>query len=366
MHIPWGWIKQRPHFLAEKLSQEFDVHVYDVEGLRNREHYKNKAQSDINIQLNPIYLTGHLYYFFRKSKFITWIYRLLFFVQIKNFKSYRYIWITNIIFYKFLEPILSPNQILIYDCMDDDLEFPHIKFNSDLSAYYKEIEANLLKRANIILFSAQYLSNKVYQRSRYDREKSIIINNAIELPNINHSNQLIPKGVQDKLRDIEENHPNILYIGTISEWFDFDLIKKASKQYPDIKWILFGPNEVEIPNDKNIIHMGTLQRQYIFDAMERADALVMPFKMTELIKSVNPVKLYEYIYSGKPVIAPLYGESMQFEPYVYLYKSEQDFINLCEKVNAYALCRKAPFKKCVEFVQLNTWDERMDYIKSIL
>ena len=28
MHIPWGWIKQRPHFLAELLSIDFDVDVF--------------------------------------------------------------------------------------------------------------------------------------------------------------------------------------------------------------------------------------------------------------------------------------------------------------------------------------------------
>ena len=27
MHVPWGWIKQRPHFLAEQLSDDYEVSV---------------------------------------------------------------------------------------------------------------------------------------------------------------------------------------------------------------------------------------------------------------------------------------------------------------------------------------------------
>ena len=27
MHIPWGWIKQRPHFFAEKLAKDVIVDV---------------------------------------------------------------------------------------------------------------------------------------------------------------------------------------------------------------------------------------------------------------------------------------------------------------------------------------------------
>ena len=28
MNIPWGWVKQRPHFIAEYLSKDFIVDVY--------------------------------------------------------------------------------------------------------------------------------------------------------------------------------------------------------------------------------------------------------------------------------------------------------------------------------------------------
>ena len=28
MHVPWGWIKQRPHFIAENLSKYYKVNVF--------------------------------------------------------------------------------------------------------------------------------------------------------------------------------------------------------------------------------------------------------------------------------------------------------------------------------------------------
>ena len=52
--------------------------------------------------------------------------------------------------------------------------------------------------------------------------------------------------------------------------------------------------------------------------------LVMPFKLDDLVQAVNPVKLYEYVYSHKPAIAIHYAETEQFEQFVHLYRYYKD------------------------------------------
>ena len=123
MHVSWGWIKQRPHFFAEKLSKDFDITIYGVESLRNR----HSLNQDRTIHYKPLYIWGFMRSLAWKNKFLNWIYKKWVEFQIKDFSNYQYIWITNILFYNFIKDRLQDNQILIYDCMDDDLEFPHIK-----------------------------------------------------------------------------------------------------------------------------------------------------------------------------------------------------------------------------------------------
>lgn len=361
MHVSWGWIKQRPHFFAEKLSKDFDITIYGIESLRNR-HFLNQ---DKTIHYKPLYIWGFMRSLAWKNKFLNWIYNTWVEFQIKDLSKYQYIWITNILFYNFIKDRLKDNQILIYDCMDDDLEFPHIKKDSALTQFYLSLEQRLVNRANFIFFSACYLSEKVKKRSPFNEKKLTILNNAIEFPETREIEN-IPSEIRLKLEQIDSTHPNMLYIGTISEWFDFNLVQEVLKQIPNLNLILIGPAEIDIPACKNIIYLGVIERKYIFKFMEKADALCMPFKVTELIRSVNPVKLYEYLYAGKPIIAPAYEETQQFAPYIYLYKNELELLQLCQTLSARELNSKCLHPVELSFIKSNTWDERARLIMNTL
>lgn len=47
MHVPWGWIKQRPHFLAEELSKSFSIDVYNHKPFRTSSLIKNSSSVSI-------------------------------------------------------------------------------------------------------------------------------------------------------------------------------------------------------------------------------------------------------------------------------------------------------------------------------
>ena len=100
--------------------------------------------------------------------------------------------------------------------------------------------------------------------------------------------------------------------------------------------------------------------------MEAADVLIMPFNLNELILSVNPVKLYEYVLSGKPCLAPKYGETEPFQDYVYLYYNKEDAINTITAILAGNLGTKKSKEDCTAFARQNTWEERGGVINNIL
>ena len=104
----------------------------------------------------------------------------------------------------------------------------------------------------------------------------------------------------------------------------------------------------------------------VFGIMKGADILLMPFKVTPLIKSVNPVKLYEYIYSGKPSLAPLYGESEKFSDYVYLYNSKEEFISIVNEILSQEWIHKKSPEECKLFASRNTWACRVEEILKVL
>jgi len=86
-----------------------------------------------------------------------------------------------------------------------------------------------------------------------------------------------------------------LYIGTISSWFDFESIILMLDKNESANFVLIGPVDISIPKHNRLHYFGTFSRDYLPFFMLNAHVLTMPFKVNQLIESVDPVKIYEYI-----------------------------------------------------------------------
>ena len=98
--------------------------------------------------------------------------------------------------------------------------------------------------------------------------------------------------------------------------------------------------------------------------MNAATGLIMPFVVNELVLSVNPVKLYEYIYSGKPIASVRYPETEKFSKYVTLYSSLQEFFHFIESEILLSVSKNK--YEMQKFATSNTWNFRCREIIKIL
>jgi glycosyltransferase involved in cell wall biosynthesis len=245
---------------------------------------------------------------------------------------------------------------IIYDCMDDLLEFT---LTVRLKTRFFRYEKKLIQKSYLVVFSSNYLKNVVEKRAPF-AFSSIVVNNAIQIP---EKHTEISQQKNNSLDSIfcGRQHRIISYIGTVSDWFDYDLLVKAANNKA-VQFYIFGPVEHHFNPAENVLFFGPRRHDEVFYIMEKSDALIMPFMLTQLIQSVNPVKLYEYIYSGKPVISIRYEEALQFEKYVYLYNagdidSLQKTLDELERNN---YTPKASPHEMRNFVLDNTWEKRID------
>lgn len=365
MHIPWGWIKQRPHFFAEYLSREYRLDVC----YRRSNTVSKKKLLTANVSLPNMFVKGFNNIPFEKIPVLkyfncNWINSFIAFFQLPSVKQYDFVWLTSPILYPVIKPLLRKRQKLIYDCMDDMIEFPDAKVNRILRNAILNNEKELLKNADYTFVSSEYLKEKILSRSGLDLDKIYIINNAVELPSTENS-IAFPAEIREKIDYVKSLSHTFMYVGMVSEWFDFDLILKTLNRYQNINFVLVGPNDVDIPQHERIHYLGTVERKYIFPLMKEACALIMPFMLNELIRSVNPVKLYEYIYTGKPVISIRYGETEKFKDFVFLYKTADDFFAIIESYLVKCLTvRKKEDIDC--FINANTWEARYKQIIKVL
>lgn len=348
MHVDWNWIKQRPHFIAEKLHDN----GIDVDVFYQKYFYKDKLtvneKGNLSIHRIPRLPLS-------RFKIIQAINEKLYknlIHKLTKKNNYDYVYITHPSL--FIDKINVP---LIYDCMDDVLAFDP---ESESNKIMFEKERSLVKQSKYVLFTAENLKNSVLKRFVLeDSRKYLINNNAIELPKFG--------SIEEKCDFVNSGKIKLTYIGTITEWFDFDMLKKLdSSKY---EFHLFGPiYNIEQNFPDNFIIHGTVPRDKIFSIMQASDILIMPFKITELIKSVNPVKLYEYIYSCKPIITVKYGESEKFSDFVYLYENgNAENFELCiKRIEENNMHAKNTKDNCKTFVENNTWNKRADDILKLI
>ena len=335
-NINWNWTKQRPQFLAEELSKH-----YQLTYVQRYRFHSLPVRNESSIIIKELFRLP-----LSRFKIVKVINNLGYKIQL--FFSCRradIIWFTSPEMYACVPEALFRKKITVYDCMDDMIE---------LYPRYKEMakhERLLFQKASIVLCSSLYLSDKLQQRYG-DREISVI-NNAVSSSFMESS----PSWPIVNRNNLEKDSIVMTYIGSISSWMDFNLLERIHHKFPQIKICLWGPHDVEIPEGIGIDYRGVTEHKNVAGILSRSDILIMPFVVNELIKSVNPVKLYEYIYSGKPCLAPKYGESLQFNEFVYLYDSYEDCLVAIDGMIKGEVVQK-PQKQCADFVKKNTWANR--------
>ena len=239
-------------------------------------------------------------------------------------------------------------SLLVYDCMDDFPAFPQSELRR---RFMVAREQELAERAALITVTSEQLGEK--WAPRHPRVRPL------------------PNGVPDSFlaacldaappADIAAiPGPRLLYIGVISSWLDDALLAQLACIHPEWSLVLVGPVEAasralrQLPN----VHLlGARPHEALPGYLAAADACLIPFQISPLTTAVNPVKLYEYLAAGKPVVSTALPEVAHYGEVCYVASGVQTFVRAAEQ----ALAEQPDDPRRAErrrIAAANTWSRR--------
>ena len=352
MNVDWNWIKQRPHFIAQHLSRNHDVVIIYPYSWRRGNLLKNDGSG---LTLLPFFRLPFGGRFVWISNLNVFILRKMARVFLRWFRP-DFVWISSPELFEYL-PKSTPIK-LVYDCMDDVLEFPS---NASRRCLLARSEQELINVSALVFCSSYNLREKIIARTSYN-DKFVVSHNAFELSVIENISG------KNTLKRERENYV-LGYVGTISSWFDFEALIAIVHEFFSVEIHLIGPIEnlgEPFLQHERIKYLGPVRHDDIRTYVNGFDALIMPFKVTELIQSVDPIKLYEYIFFDKPIVSVVYSEIEKFSDFVDFYSSHKELLAIIKRYLNEGFNKKYLDSHRSQFLAKNTWSCRVMCIEERL
>ena len=234
-----------------------------------------------------------------------------------------------------------PNLFSIFDSLDEPTEGYFSYWNKN-NAYYAS-----LQRADLVLTTAKTL---------YDKAKDYN-DNVIMVPNgcdFDYFNTPQPK-------PIEYNNitgPIVLYSGALAPWVDIELIIQSALTYPKYTFVVIGVEiDRKLPVLPNLIYLGHQPYERVASFIQHSNVCIIPFLTGQSeVKGCNPIKMYEYLACGKPIVSTEMAETMEYCEYW----SNDNFIeNIQKSIEENTICKT---NKRIEIAKENSWTKRVNTI----
>lgn len=244
---------------------------------------------------------------------------------------------------------------IIYDCVDD-ISY----FDNPITQILKK-EEYLMKNSDLIFATAKFLRKRALKFN----EKSFYLTNGVEFYHFIKS-----RDEWSRPQDLPTGKPIIGFFGLIAEHIDPILLDYIISNRPNYDFVFIGNidpvfNEKikQIKNKyKNFFIIGAKKYEDLPQYLHFFDTTIIPFvSLKQVTDSGHPVKVYESLAAGKPVVSINIKEMIGF-PYVYLSKNYEEFLENLDL----SLSVTPNFNEIDEFLEQNTWEARFFQLKNQL
>jgi glycosyltransferase involved in cell wall biosynthesis len=246
-------------------------------------------------------------------------------------------------------------DLVVYYCTDDYSSMPDVDHEA-----VRRMDEDLTRRADQVFVA----SSTLLDRKRELTEHIVHSPHGVDV-------SMFGRVLDPDLPVAEEasklKGPVIGFFGLIEAWIDLDLIAFLAKARPSWTFLMVGRIATdlgELASLPNLVFTGPKPYESLPRWAKVFDVAIIPYRLTFQVLNANPLKLREYLATGKPVVAVSTPDIDQFADYVRIARNRNQYLQEIEF--ALANDSEQDRMKRIQAVSKMSWDGRVEEIVALL
>lgn len=254
-------------------------------------------------------------------------------------------------------------KFVLYDCVDKHEAQEGIKAHAEK---VKQEEKIILEKANAVAVTSRAL----FEEKKKQNPNTFFIRNVGDFERFNPEalkNLEIPEDIKKIKRPIAG------FVGAIDSYkLNISLLRQISILNGDVSFVLIGKPFIdknskeieELKKRRNVYFLGPRDRKEIPAYVQAFDVCLIPYQKNEYNKYSFPLKFFDYMATGKPIIASGLPELEEFCEVIDIIKTPEEFTEILRKVILKGDSERR--EKRLEIASQNTWEIRTKKLLNIL
>jgi len=253
-----------------------------------------------------------------------------------------------------------PASGIIYDITDD---WTQLKQTPRATSLVIAQDAELCQRADAVIVC----SERLYALKKHRARNLHLIPNGVDA---NHYREVLDGKGPLPAEATAWTKPVIGYTGTIHpERVDVKLVELLARRFSHATIALVGPDLLETGERERLARCGNVRitgpvpYKDVPAYMRAFDVCMTPHLRTPFTESLNPIKLWEYLAGGKPIVSTDVAGFRDYPDLVHLATDAESFCGAIDAALAESPNRQEARR---EEAQRHSWDRRLDMLEGVL
>ncbi|MEM7348382.1 MAG: glycosyltransferase, partial [Chloroflexota bacterium] len=250
-------------------------------------------------------------------------------------------------------------RVSVYHCIDD---FVAVGYPLTTRNAIASMEAKQCRKVDLILTRTVGLNTL---KKEYNPNTHLLPGGV----DLTHFNPEVTRHARADVKDLPS--PRVGLLGTIDDRVDVPLLTYCAQALPDITFAFVGPvkhhrvNLSTLTNLPNVHLLPACTYAEVPAIMNAFDVCLIPYLLNSYTRALSPIKLYEYLALGKPVIATELPYLMREADTITIAKSPSDFVTAIQTALTLPITASEKADRRAVAAQ-QAWSHQVDQIENYL